>query len=258
MFHAISISARPHAAGRKVIVETGASSASSTSEKVRFAKGDATVTEESLAQQHESVTLSVPQNAPTTAAPTPNPAPASTGSTYASLDPAQRATFRSALQELDKSARLWARNEHGQLERIHAATAKERLDGGQPVEVVTRIGHQSSNSSASAYFQHYDGHLINPADISRNSSSHSEGTVRAEYTASPLHDWESLEFFQGDNRAGVPGTPTLPASGQPVTISREFESRWDRLRTENWGIFTTNNITSSDGGYTRLREVAEN
>ena len=47
----------------------------------------------------------------------------------------------------------------------------------------------------------------------------------------------------------------LPASGQPVVVSREWESKWSRYSETNIGLFTVDSYVDKASGHSNIKEV---
>ena len=133
---------------RHYTLESGSSASRTQTEKVIFAKEGETKTAESQATG-ETFSYSAPQQevsyTPQTFAAPANAAP----SGLSALDAEDRKEVRRIMKDLNKKARLFARDDKKQLVRIAPGTAKELLDKGQPIEVVTRVGNTVSQSSSS-------------------------------------------------------------------------------------------------------------
>lgn len=245
------------ASNRRVTLEGGSTSAQITTEKTRFSKQAAEVTDGHIVQ--ESVTLASPSSEVEIYSPQNfQNGNTSTGRVrFSNLSSQDRSDARRILKDLDKKARLFARDENDQLVRISPGTGKELLDKGQAVEIVRRLGRETSNKSSSSSTHNYQQHILVPDDHYRSSNSQSSGSVKVEYSSSPITDWESVLWHDDEDFKGVPGTPKLPSSGEPVTISTEWESKWAKSSAEHDGIFRVRSKHNSSSGYQRGSEVAE-
>lgn len=242
---------------RRTVIETGSASGNAVSERTRFSKKPPELTEFEGGSQKETVTLTHGAPASPPAPLEEAPPPAAAGSVkFADLSGAERSEYKQTLKDLSRQARLWARDEAGNLQRINPANAKERLDAGQAVELVTRLGSESTRSGSRDSYEFSFEHLLVPDDFTRRSSSADSARVQVFYTSSPISSWDSLDWVDEDAR-GVPGTPSLPPSGGTATISSSFESSWRKFDQENWGIFRVRTRTEASSGYKTIRQVAD-
>lgn len=243
--------------GKRVVVESGSAQAQVSAEKALLSKKPAEVTDGQLFQ--ESVVFSDGESQK----PLQTFTPAASGSanaghlTFRDLDPTERQDAKRIMKDLDKKARLFARDDKEQLVRISPATAKQLLDKGQEIEVVSRLGSQTDSSGRSSSADFHRQHAFIPDDHYHSSSSTSERTVKVEYSASPINDWDSVLWHDDEDAQGVPGTPKLPSSGKPVVVSHEWENRWKNSSAEHTGFFRVKSDIEASNGYQTIREVSE-
>jgi hypothetical protein len=203
----------------------------------------------------DSLASSVVLSTPTAEADQPTFAPAAPAGhaplRFSQLGSEERQVAKDTLKQLSRDARVWVRD-NKTLRRADPAEIKERLDRGQPVEIVSRMGSEVNESSSRSYesdwkqrgvFSH--GHLYESAS---SSASRRENVT---YTTSPITSWDSLDFVDTDGQ-GVQGTPFLPASGGSVTISNSYEKEWRNKAEKQWGVFNHKEQTSSNSGHTRI------
>jgi hypothetical protein len=221
-------------------IQTGSNFSSVSTSKLRFTKGPGDVSE--VKGSTDSVTLGgSAENQPVR---------------FRDLDGATRADYKEAVKSLASDGRLYVREDNGSLRRADPMEVKERLDGGEPVEVVSRVASENQQSGHSRSYEADKQRGLfssgwNIADSSRTSSS----SERVYYTSSPVTEWDSLEFVsQG---AGVKGVAVLPASGNSVQVSSSYESEWNRRASEQWGFFTEKSTASSAGGYVNTHHTAD-
>lgn len=233
-------------------IQSGTSASRTQTEKVVFAKES---TKEAEAQSTgETFSFSAPQQE---VAYTPGPAAGAPKSGLASLGAEDRTEVRRIMKDLNKKARLFARNDKQQLVRIAPGTAKELLDNGKPIEVVTRVGNEVRQSGNSYASHATDAHFFIADNHYRSNSSSSSRTETVQYTSSPISDWDSVLWMDDADAKGVPGTPTLPASGGSVVVSSDFESRWAKSSEEYSGFFRVDTDQRNNSGYTKVSGHAE-
>lgn len=220
-------------------IESGVQFSSVTTTKGRFSKGPGEVTE--VQGMQDSITLGQPSDQPVR---------------FRDLDRATRSEYKEALQGLAGAGRIYVRGEQGELRRADPMEIKERLDAGQPVELVTRLGSESESSgrSSSYGFSQERGFFSHGLHETASSSSASS-SQKVVYTTSPFSQWDSLEFVCPGQ--GVQGVAVLPASGNQVLVSSRFESEWNRRSIEQWGVFNTKEELSTASGYTRQNYQAD-
>lgn len=156
--------------------------------------------------------------------------------TFVSLNETQQSEAKAIMRDLDAKARLFARDPEGVLHRISPSFGKELLDSGEAIEVVRELARETnlestqskSDESASVWF-------IGKYEENKSSSSSSK-VVKASYSSSPVSSWDSLLWHEGESFQGIPGSPTLPASGEPVTVSRDWESHWKKSSEASRGF----------------------
>lgn len=175
----------------------------------------------------------------------------------ASLSSEDRKEVRDIMKDLNKKARLFARNDKQELVRIAPGTAKELLDHGKPIEVVTRVGNEVKTESRSSRSRQVDAHFFIRDDVYRSQSSSSSRTEKVDYTSSPISEWDSLLWMDDEDARGVPGTPVLPGSGQSVVISNEWENRWSKSSEEYNGFFRVDSDVRDSSGYNKVSNRAE-
>jgi hypothetical protein len=173
------------------------------------------------------------------------------------LDSTDRGEARRIIKDLNKKARLFARNEDRELVRIAPGTAKELLDSGKPIEVVTRVGNEVQTESRSSRGRSVDAHFFIADDVFRSESSSSSRSEKVEYTSSPISEWDSLLWMDDDDARGVPGTPVLPGSGQSVEISHDWEKSWSKSSEVYNGFFRVDSDVTSSSGFNRISNRAE-
>ncbi len=195
--------------------------------------------------------LSNPADAP---APTYAPAGGYNGALrFSQLAPEERQAAKSTLKELSQDARIWVRDNNS-LRRADPAEVKERLDHGQPIEIVTRLGGEVRESSSNSYASDYKQRgFFTGAHNNTSSSNSAARSERVTYATSPITSWDSLDFVDTDGR-GVPGTPFLPASGGSVTVSNSYEQDWQTHSEAQWGFFTQKETVENHSGSTRVRQ----
>lgn len=237
---------------RNWTVESGSHASRTQTEKVVFTK-EATK-EAQTESAGETFRFSTPQEE---VAYKPQVAPGASKSGLAALDAEDRSEVRRIMKDLNKKARLFARDEKKQLVRIAPGTAKELLDNGQPIEIVTRLGGEVRQDGSSRDSLYINDHFFISDDVYRSSSSSSSREERVKYTSSPISDWDSVLWMDDDDAMGVPGTPFLPASGGSVLVSNEFESRWSKSSEEYGGFFRVDTDKRSSSGYNRASSRAE-
>jgi hypothetical protein len=234
-------------------VETGRTGTRVQSEKVVFAKE--TTKQADTQATGESFNFSTSQQevgyAPQEFAPSSGP------SGLRGMSSDDRQEVRRIMKDLNKKARLFARNDKNQLARIAPGTAKELLDNGKPIEVVTRVGGQVSSEGRSSSSRHVNAHFFIADDVHRSSSSSSSKTESVEYTSSPINEWDSLLWMDDEDAKGVPGTPVLPGSGGSVVVSNEWEHNWSKSSEEYSGFFRVDTDAQSSSGFERVSNRAE-
>jgi hypothetical protein len=241
---------------KRIVFTSGTSSTYVTTEAGRFSKKPAEVTEADGQAVQETVTFSGDQSNHSVVSLNGN---APSGQiTYSSLSSEDKADARRIMKDLNQKARLFARNDDGELVRVSPAGAKELLDGGREIEVVTRLASQSESKSSSSSTNAFQDHFFSPADRQHASRSSNRSSVKVEYTSSPIGEWDSVLWHDDEDFKGVEGTPKLPAPGEPVTISEQWESRWKTSSEENSGIFRLKNKSSADSGFQAYREALDN
>lgn len=172
---------------------------------------------------------------------------------FSQLAPEERQAAKSTLKELSQDARIWVRDNNS-LRRADPAEVKERLDHGQPIEIVTRMGGEVRESSSNSYASDYKQRgFFTGAHNNTSSSNSASRSERVTYATSPITSWDSLDFVDTDGR-GVPGTPSLPASGGSVNISNTFEQNWQTHSEAQWGFFTQKETVENQSGSTRVRQ----
>lgn len=226
-------------------IQAGSNFSSVTSSKIRFTKGPGQVTEE-MKVATDLVSLGQAQAQPEVNQPV----------RFRDLDAATRSDYKETVKSLAGDGRLYVREDNGTLRRADPMEIKERLDGGQPVELVSRVASQSDHSGSSYSHDASKQRGIftsgwNIAESGRSSTS----SERVFYTSSPVTEWESLEF--ASEGAGVKGVSVLPASGNSVQISSSYEHEWSRRANEQWGFFTEKNTSTSSDGYSSTRHTAD-
>lgn len=239
--------------GMKTVVTTGSAQSQSTAEKNLLSKDAPAVTSATAQEQQETFTFSEP--APVdpgaelrAASLLRNAAPAPSG--FSALSGEDKSLARKVMKELNSNARLFARDDHGQLVRITPAYGKERLDGGEAIEVVTQLGTETSKSSRSSSARYSKAHFFAPNDRSHSDSSSSSKTVKAQYTSSPLTDWDSLLWHDDESDLeGIPGTATLPANGSAVTISSDWEKEWSNSMVDYSGFMGRYRNSNANSGF---------
>lgn len=236
---------------RNWTVESGTSGSRVQTQKVIFA-GESTKGAESQASG-ETFSFSTPQ---AEVAYAPQGGQVNAGE-FRGLDADDKGEARRIMKDLNKKARLFARNDENQLVRIAPGTAKELLDGGKPIEVVTRVGSQVSSESRDSRSTVVDAHFWIADDVFRANSSSSSRTEKVDYTSSPISEWDSLLWMDDEDAKGVPGTPVLPGSGQSVVVSNEWESKWAKSSEEYSGFFRVDSDVRNSSGYNRVSSKAE-
>jgi hypothetical protein len=221
-------------------IQAGSSLSSVTTAKSRFTKGPGEVTEAVVAT--DFVQLGEPKSE----------APLR----FRDLDAATRADYKEAVKALASDGRLFVRQEDGSLKRAEPVEIKERLDRGQPVELVSQVASESRTSGHSRSASEYKQRGFFTAGWDSASSSHTHsGTQTVHYTSSPFSEWESLDF--ASEGKGVRGVAFLPASGNSVQISSQFESQWSESASRQWGIFTQKETTSQASGFVKEQRTAD-
>ena len=245
-------SASSHVIGKKVTLESGSSHSNTISQKALIGNDAPQVLERQ--EVNDTVVLSGQQDSFQTYHPGMLQ-PSKSG--FSALSSDDKKLARKVMKDLDKKARLFARDENEQLVRISPATGKQMLDAGQPVEVVRVLGQTNKSSGSTRSGSYQNGGIFLRETSARSSSSESSKTVAVNYANSPVSDWDSLLWHEDEDYAGVPGTASLPKSGNTVTISQEFENRWQKSSSEEWGWFGQYHDNSQSSGYNRSKVVAE-
>lgn len=243
--------------GKRVTVESGSTQTQVSAQRGLLSKKPAEITDGQMVQESVVLSNGGPQGEFAPYSPTQFAQGNSGQVTFRDLDPTERQDAKRIMKDLDQRARLFARDDQEQLVRVSAATAKQLLDQGQEVEVVTRLGSESRSSGSSRRSDWHQEHIFIPSDHAHSSSSTSSKTVKVEYSSSPINDWDSVLWHGDEDVQGVPGTPQLPASGSPVTISHEWENKWKTNSADHSGFFRVRSKVRSDSGYQTVREVAE-
>lgn len=220
-------------------VTSGSTIKQTTLEKTPFSKEPANVTSASSQENYETFTASQAPaedvSARLRAASVAVSAPAASG--FSALSTRDQTDAKKIVKDLSQKARLFARDEEGALVRISPGYAKERLDRGEPVEVVTQIGQETSHSSSSYRSDSLDVGFFSNDSWGRNSSSESS-EVKATYTSSPLSSWEGLLWHDDEaDVKGIPGVAKLPPSGSTVTTSKSWEKSWGSYSEMHSGFF---------------------
>ena len=177
---------------------------------------------------------------------------------YAGLPKEEKTRYRDNLINLDKSARLFVKEEGtGQLRRCSAAEIKNIMDHNARVSnpadekealLITTLGQEKISSFQSHYSStDIDGFFA--PDVQKKSSGSSMGKrVIANYGTSKLKFWDDLDFVDMDGK-GIPGTPELPPSGSSVTISRDWESKWNKESHVQDGFIWRDYYDDASGGH---------
>lgn len=196
--------------------------------------------------------LSDPQ--PVQYAPAPAPAPAGYAPLrFSQLSAEERTAAKNTLKQLSRDARIWVRDNNS-LRRADPAEVKQRLDRGQPVEIVTRLGGEvRESSSRSSEHDWKERGLFTHGHLYSSNSSSASRRENVTYTTSPVDAWDAIDFVDTDGK-GVPGTPFLPASGGSVTVSNSYETEWSRHAEEQWGLFNHKETASDASGHTRVSQ----
>ena len=259
----MTLNASSHSnASKKVVVTSGAQRSQVSTESQMFSKDAPVVTGEQGMSTQETFEMAAPGQQDFTAEQSLAKLARATASAhnqaggFASLDADDKKEVRRIMKELNKQARLFARNEEGQLVRIGPGTGKELLDANKPIEIVSRLATVSTDKGQSEKRNvREDDWFSRDDNISRSSGSTSEKIEKLEYSAWPIAKWDSLLWHDDDDMQGVPGTPVLPASGEPVVVSREWESKWSRYSEKNIGLFTVDSYVDQASGHNSVREV---
>jgi hypothetical protein len=241
----------------KTVVTSGAAQSQTTKEKNLLSSEPARVTGASGQAVVDSFTLAEPApqdpGAQLRAASLQNGSSVATG--FNALTADEKSEVKRIMKDLNSKARLFARNEEGELVRISPAHGKERLDRGEAVEVVTRLGQQTSQSASSLSSNRVEHHVFSPNDRFTRNESISKSEVKANYTSSPLADWDSVLWHDGEeNLQGIPGTPKLPVSGEPVTLSQTWESKWDSYSEVHSGFFGRHSDINESSNFDRVQK----
>lgn len=196
-----------------------------------------------------TVVLSSP--APVEYAPAPAPAPSNAPLRFSQLSAEARQVAKDTLKQLSRDARVWVRDNNA-LRRADPAEVKQRLDRGQPIEIVSRMGREvSESSSRSSESDWKERGLFSHGHLYESSSSSASRRESVTYSTSPIDAWDALEFVDSEGK-GVPGTPFLPASGGSVTISNSYEKQWSSHAEKQWGVFNHKEERSDNSGHTRI------
>ena len=259
----MTLSASSHSnAAKKVVVTSGAQRSHKSTESHLLSKEAPVVTGEHQMSAQETFEMAAPgqqdfsaeQSLAKLARATATPQSQAGG--FASLDADDKKEVRRIMKDLNKQARLFARDEEGQLVRIGPGTGKELLDANKPIEIVSRLGTISTDKGKSESRNvREDDWFSRDDNISNSSGSHSEKLEKLEYSAWPITQWDSLLWHDDDDMQGIPGTPVFPASGQPVVVSREWESKWSRYSETNIGLFTVDSYVDKASGHSNIKEV---
>ncbi|MBT9584444.1 hypothetical protein IV102_13965 [bacterium] len=225
-------------------IQAGNNYTSVTTSKTRFTKGPGEVTEAQGSM--DSVSLGGAGAPPEGSQPV----------RFRDLDAATRSDYKETVQSLAGDGRLYVREDNGSLRRADPMEIKERLDHGQPVELVSRVAseREASGSSYSDGASKDRGVFSGGWNISQTNRS-SSSSERVYYTSSPVNEWDSLEF--ASQGAGVKGVALLPASGNSVVISSTYEHEWNRRAHEQWGFFTEKTTVTNAGGFVRTHHTAD-
>lgn len=231
------------------IITSGRTSSQVTTGRTRFTKEEPRVTDASVRSLESTVVIS---DAARKAAQVPEPA--LTPPVAPAAEPkAAPEGMKELVFKLNKEARLFVRNGDG-LHRAAPAEVKHRLDRGLPVEIVTRLGRESQESSTDSSYSTFDDHLLNRADQSYAEDSSRSCQQYVHYATSPVDNWDDMEWVD-DGERGVPGTAHLPPSGGCVQMSRTWEHTWQSSSEEHWGFFRAHDRYSDASGHTS--EVSE-
>lgn len=222
-------------------IETGSNSSSITTSKLRFTKGPGEVTE--VLGSTDRVTLGEVDHGDRPLR-------------FRDLDRATRSEYKETVKELAEDGRLFVREDSGSLRRADPMEIKERLDHGEPVEVVSQVASESRSSGDSASRLAYkERGIFTGGYENSSSSSHASSSQRVFYTTSPITEWDSLEF--ASEGRGVLGVSHLPPSGNSVEISSSYEAQWQARANEQWGIFTDKERDSQSSGFVRRHTTAD-
>lgn len=224
-------------------ISTGSVGYNVTTSRPRFTKGEQTVDNAEARLSEESVVLS-------------GAAPTEPVQRFSQLPAETRGAVKDITKKLASDGRLFVRDEQG-LRRANPMEIKERLDKGLPIEVVTREGSENSFSSSAGYAgsdkeRGFFTEGYHFADSHRSSSS----STRVFYSASPVTEWDSLEWADLDAR-GVQGVARLPQSGGSVVVSSDYERSWSSEAHREWGLWNTKSEDSGASGYTRVSHRAD-
>ena len=242
----------------KTVVTAGSTRSQASQEKPLFSKQPPAVTGASSQENYETFTLSQPPtqdlSAELRAASFQKSAPAATG--FNALSAEDKSEARKIMKDLSKKARLFARNDEGSLVRISPGFAKERLDQGQPVEVVTQLGQERTDTSSSFRSNSTDMHFLSTDRWGE--SSRSQGVeVKANYSSSPLTSWSGLLWEDDADAKGIPGTDKLPASGSKVTVSKSWEKSWDSYSEMHSGFFGNDVDINESSNFKKVVQTAQ-
>ncbi len=258
----MTLNASSHSnASKKVVVTSGTQRSQVSTESQMFSKDAPVVTGEQGMSTQETFEMAAPGQQDFSAEQSlaklarASASPKTHGSSFSSLDADDKKEVRRIMKDLNKQARLFARNEEGQLVRIGPGTGKELLDANKPIEIVSRLGSIRTETGESKRHSVHKEDWFSVDDKYSSSSSSSEKIDKLEYSAWPITQWDSLLWHDEDDMQGVPGTPILPANGQPVVVSREWESKWSRYSEENVGFFTVDTTIDRASGHSNIREV---
>ena len=123
--------------------------------------------------------------------------------------------------------------------------------------MVTRVGSESESKGSSFSATARNENFWISDDVYRSNSSTRSSTQRVSYTSSPLTAWDSVLWMDDEDARGVPGTPKLPASGRPVTVSSEWESSWAKSSAEHHGFLLEKSDHRADSGYQRVSQRSD-
>lgn len=225
-------------------ITTGGVNYSYQTSKPRFTKGETQLENAQAAGAEETFTFS--GNAPQ-----PTEAP----TRLRDMDGQTRSQLRDLTKQLAGDGRLFIRDEQG-LRRANPAEIKERLDKGQPIEIVTaEASEQSASGSAYSSCDFKQRGIFTQGYNISDSSRRNQSSTRVFYSSSEIREWDSLEW--ADDAPGVKGVSRLPASGGSVVVSSNYEHEWSARAEKEWGVFTHKSDVSGGSGYTRVSRRAD-
>lgn len=149
---------------------------------------------------------------------------------------------RDSIINLSVQGRLWTARPNGNLIRLNGGTAKELLDRGQPVLILTRLGGSYENS-----YSWNQEHFGSPCRSSSAAQSDSSEQTCVTYTASPISGWDSLSCVEPGG--GIPGATELPPSGGWVITTSRVAREWSSREYRSWGLRRRETLSEVGGAF---------